>query len=60
MVRGDLADRAFVAFWLRDGRVTAALNVNVWDHGDALQRIVDGQLAVAEETLRTGDLPAVG
>ncbi|PRX47142.1 NAD/ferredoxin-dependent reductase-like protein [Prauserella shujinwangii] len=56
VVRGDLADRAFVAFWLRDGRVTAALNVNVWDHGDALQRIVDGQLAVDDDMLTRGDL----
>jgi 3-phenylpropionate/trans-cinnamate dioxygenase ferredoxin reductase subunit len=28
VVRGD--EREFVAFWLRDGRLTAAMNVNVW------------------------------
>ena len=37
VVRGDLAAREFVAFWLRDGRVTAGMNVNVWDVGDADQ-----------------------
>ncbi len=30
VVRGDLDAREFVAFWLRDGRLTAAMNVNVW------------------------------
>jgi 3-phenylpropionate/trans-cinnamate dioxygenase ferredoxin reductase subunit len=28
VMRGD--EREFVAFWLRDGRLTAAMNVNVW------------------------------
>ena len=28
VVRGD--EREFVAFWLRDGRLTAVMNVNVW------------------------------
>ena len=31
----------FIAFWLRDGAVAAALNVNMWDDGDALQELVD-------------------
>jgi 3-phenylpropionate/trans-cinnamate dioxygenase ferredoxin reductase subunit len=31
VVRGDVAARAFVAFWLREGRVLAGMNVNVWD-----------------------------
>jgi 3-phenylpropionate/trans-cinnamate dioxygenase ferredoxin reductase subunit len=31
VVRGDLAAREFVAFWLADGRVRAGMNVNVWD-----------------------------
>jgi 3-phenylpropionate/trans-cinnamate dioxygenase ferredoxin reductase subunit len=41
VVRGDLASREFTAFWLRDGGVTAAMNVNQWDDGDALQALVD-------------------
>jgi len=28
--RGEPAAREFIAFWLRDGRVLAAMNVNVW------------------------------
>jgi 3-phenylpropionate/trans-cinnamate dioxygenase ferredoxin reductase subunit len=30
VVRGDLDARELVAFWLRGGRHTAAMNVNVW------------------------------
>jgi 3-phenylpropionate/trans-cinnamate dioxygenase ferredoxin reductase component len=60
VVRGDLRSREFVAFWLRDGHVTAAMNVNVWDYGDALKRMVDEQLEVDAETLTKGDLSSVG
>ncbi len=41
VVRGDLASREFTAFWLREGSVAAAMNVNQWDDGDALQELVD-------------------
>jgi 3-phenylpropionate/trans-cinnamate dioxygenase ferredoxin reductase subunit len=32
----------FIAFWLRDTRVVAAMNANVWDQGDALDALVSG------------------
>jgi 3-phenylpropionate/trans-cinnamate dioxygenase ferredoxin reductase component len=38
--RGDPASREFIAFWLRDGRVVAGMNVNVWDVTDAIQQII--------------------
>ncbi|MCG8922185.1 NAD(P)/FAD-dependent oxidoreductase [Lentzea sp. CC55] len=56
VVRGDVASREFVAFWLRDGRLRAAMNVNVWDHGTALKALVDAQAAVTPEQLREADL----
>ena len=31
VVRGDLAAREFIAFWLKDQRVVAGMNANVWD-----------------------------
>ena len=41
VVRGDLDAREFVAFWLRDGRLTAAMNVNVWTGvPEAAQRLI--------------------
>ena len=42
VVRGSLAEREFIAFWQRDGIVTAAMNVNVWDVVDDLKAIVAG------------------
>jgi len=38
--RGDPASREFIAFWLHDGLVAAAMNANVWDVTEALQALV--------------------
>jgi len=56
VVRGDLEGREFTAFWLRDGAVRAALNVNVWDDGDALGALVDAGARATASQLRDGDL----
>jgi NADPH-dependent 2,4-dienoyl-CoA reductase/sulfur reductase-like enzyme len=56
VVRGDVDALEFTAFWLRDGRVQAAMNVNQWDDGEALQLLVDARAEVAPERLRGGDL----
>jgi 3-phenylpropionate/trans-cinnamate dioxygenase ferredoxin reductase subunit len=40
-VRGDRDARRFIAFWHRNGAVTAAMNVNVWDVVDDLRAIVE-------------------
>ena len=40
VIRGDLASREFIAFWLVDGRVAAGMNVNIWDVTDAIQDLV--------------------
>jgi 3-phenylpropionate/trans-cinnamate dioxygenase ferredoxin reductase subunit len=39
-MRGDLEARQFIAFWHRDGVVTAAMNVNVWDVVEDLKAVV--------------------
>ncbi|HEX8001443.1 MAG TPA: FAD-dependent oxidoreductase [Mycobacteriales bacterium] len=41
-LEGD--DEAFVAFWRRDGRVTAAMHVNTWDAIDGLKEKVAADL----------------
>ncbi|GAA1809898.1 FAD-dependent oxidoreductase [Luedemannella flava] len=38
--RGDVAGREFLAFWTRERRVLAGMNVNVWDVQDDIQRLV--------------------
>jgi 3-phenylpropionate/trans-cinnamate dioxygenase ferredoxin reductase subunit len=40
VIRGDQASGEFIAFWLLDGRVAAAMNVNIWDLGEDLDRLV--------------------
>ncbi|MGH2417735.1 MAG: NAD(P)/FAD-dependent oxidoreductase [Candidatus Limnocylindria bacterium] len=46
VVRGDLVGREFHAFWLADDRVVAAMNANLWDDGDELQRLVESEQRV--------------
>jgi len=44
--RGEPASRAFIAFWLRHGRVAAAMNANVWDAGASIEALLQaGRLA---------------
>jgi len=38
--RGDPATREFVAFWIRDDRVQAGMNVNVWDVAEPIQALI--------------------
>jgi 3-phenylpropionate/trans-cinnamate dioxygenase ferredoxin reductase subunit len=40
VVRGSLADRQFVAFWLNEGRVVAGMNANVWDVAKPIERLI--------------------
>ncbi|WP_433374061.1 NAD(P)/FAD-dependent oxidoreductase [Actinoplanes sp. CA-142083] len=40
VVRGDLATREFIAFWLVDGKVAAGMNVNVWDVTDQIEGLI--------------------
>jgi 3-phenylpropionate/trans-cinnamate dioxygenase ferredoxin reductase component len=56
VVRGDLAAREYIAFWMHDGAVGAALNVNSWDDGDALQDLVDSGRKVVPDQLVSGSL----
>jgi len=55
--RGDPAGREFIAFWLRDGRVTAGMNVNVWDVNEHIQELVRSGAGVDADRLRDPDVP---
>jgi 3-phenylpropionate/trans-cinnamate dioxygenase ferredoxin reductase subunit len=46
VVRGNLADRAFVAFWLAEGRVVAGMNANVWDVAKPIERLIRSRATV--------------
>jgi 3-phenylpropionate/trans-cinnamate dioxygenase ferredoxin reductase subunit len=38
--RGDVPGREFIAFWLKDNRVLAGMNVNVWDVVDPIKELI--------------------
>jgi 3-phenylpropionate/trans-cinnamate dioxygenase ferredoxin reductase subunit len=56
LFRGDPATREFIAFWVRDGRVTAGMNVNVWDVNEHLQELVRSGASVDADRLRDPDV----
>ena len=57
VVRGDVARREFHAFWLADGRVSAAMNVNLWDDGEELQSLVESDERVHPDRLADRSVP---
>jgi 3-phenylpropionate/trans-cinnamate dioxygenase ferredoxin reductase subunit len=50
-VRGDTAQREFVAYWLREGRVIAGMNVNVWDVADEIAALIRSRETVERAAL---------
>ena len=57
VVRGDQDHRTFVAFWLKDGRVLAGMNVNTWDVADSIQALIRSQAVVDPQRLADIDVP---
>lgn len=40
VLRGDAGKREFIAFWLKERRVLAGMNVNVWDVTESIQGLI--------------------
>jgi 3-phenylpropionate/trans-cinnamate dioxygenase ferredoxin reductase component len=55
--RGDVAGRRFIAFWLKDQRILAGMNVNVWDVTDQIQALIRSRLRVDRDRLADADTP---
>lgn len=55
--RGDVSKREFVAFWLRDNRVLAGLNVNIWDVSGTVQSLIGSGAAVDPHALADPGVP---
>jgi len=55
--RDDPASREFIAFWLREGRVLAGMNVNVWDVSDPIRALIRGRARVDRDLLADSDAP---
>jgi 3-phenylpropionate/trans-cinnamate dioxygenase ferredoxin reductase subunit len=55
VVRGDTREGEFIAFWIEDGTVAAAMNVNIWDVNNTLRGIVGRR--VPADLLRDAAVP---
>ena len=55
--RGDPADREFIAFWLREGRIVAGMNANIWDVNDDVQALIRSRRRVDVAALTDPDTP---
>jgi 3-phenylpropionate/trans-cinnamate dioxygenase ferredoxin reductase component len=54
--RGDTVAREFIAFWLKDNRLLAAMNVNVWDVAESFQSLIRGGARVDAKALEDPDI----
>jgi NADPH-dependent 2,4-dienoyl-CoA reductase/sulfur reductase-like enzyme len=55
--RGDVDGREFIAFWLREGRVEAGMNVNVWDVTGPIQDLIRSGREVPVDRLADPAVP---
>jgi 3-phenylpropionate/trans-cinnamate dioxygenase ferredoxin reductase subunit len=53
--RGDRDAGEFVAFWLKDHRVIAGMNVNVWDVNEPVQALIRSRQPVDSASLQDAD-----
>lgn len=59
VIRGKLESGEFLAFWVRSGVLTAAMNVNIWDVSDQLRAHIGREIAperLADEEIPLADL----
>ncbi|MEV5727561.1 FAD-dependent oxidoreductase [Streptomyces pharetrae] len=57
VIRGDAGKREFIAFWVKEGRVLAGMNVNVWDVTEHIQRLIRSRAQVDVEALSSPHVP---
>ncbi len=57
VLRGDVGKREFIAFWLKDGKVLAGMNVNVWDVTEPIQQLIRSDAPVDVDALGDPSVP---
>ncbi|MET8938348.1 FAD/NAD(P)-binding oxidoreductase [Streptomyces rubiginosohelvolus] len=57
IIRGDAGKREFIAFWLKDRRVLAGMNVNVWDVTETIQELIRARQQHDPEALADPSVP---
>jgi 3-phenylpropionate/trans-cinnamate dioxygenase ferredoxin reductase subunit len=56
VIRGEVASRQFMAFWLKDGRVDAGMNVNIGDAAGKISDLVSSRRVVDRAKLADPDV----
>ncbi|MFD8685259.1 NAD(P)/FAD-dependent oxidoreductase [Streptomyces sp. NPDC059651] len=57
VIRGDAGKREFIAFWLKDHKVLAGMNVNVWDVTETIQELIKAGQPVDPDALADPSVP---
>lgn len=57
VIRGDTSSGEFIAFWLRENRLLAGMNVNIWDVVDPIKAIIRSGATVDPDRLADPDTP---
>ncbi|MFB6664978.1 NAD(P)/FAD-dependent oxidoreductase [Streptomyces parvus] len=57
IIRGDAGKREFIAFWLKDRRILAGMNVNVWDVTETIQELIRARQQHDAEALANPSVP---
>jgi NADPH-dependent 2,4-dienoyl-CoA reductase/sulfur reductase-like enzyme len=57
VVRGSLADRQFIAFWLSAGRVVAGMNANVWKVAKSIEQLIRSRAVLDVDALADPHVP---
>jgi 3-phenylpropionate/trans-cinnamate dioxygenase ferredoxin reductase component len=57
VIRGNLAAREFIAFWVKEARVVAGMNVNVWDVNETVQQFIRTGISVDSQRLADEAVP---
>ncbi|MDT0471160.1 FAD-dependent oxidoreductase [Streptomyces sp. DSM 41014] len=57
VIRGDAGKREFIAFWVKEGRVLAGMNVNVWDVTEPIQALIRARTPVDTDALADPHVP---
>jgi 3-phenylpropionate/trans-cinnamate dioxygenase ferredoxin reductase component len=58
--RGHPDSLEFLAFWVRHDRVEAAMNVNLWDAGETIERLIASKTPINRRHLSDPDVPLDG
>jgi len=57
VLRGDRENREFLAFWLKDRRVVAGMNMNIWDVHDEIRELIRSRRMVRRADLADAEIP---